>query len=246
MEYADNLRDFKILRNFMVKEALAYSPEIQGFDAVIAAQERSARSSSRAFWQPTIALQGNVSNIFAREGAGSDPISPALPPSLSGIFTRPDDVDWSIGLSVSFPVFSGGEKSAQRSQAVEKLAQLRLERAAVADRIEQRVRSALHLAGASYAGIEQARLAADAADQGLALMIDAYSRGAATIIDLIDAQNAALVAGEVAANAVFDFLIDLMEVERSIGKAVMQMTDEEREAFFTRIEHFFKTYIDHE
>jgi outer membrane protein TolC/ABC-type uncharacterized transport system substrate-binding protein len=242
MQYADNLWDFKILRSFMVEEALAYSPEIQGIDAAIAAQERAGRSASRAFWQPTVALQAKVSNMFVREGAGSDPVSISLPPSMSELFTRPDDIDWSIGLSASFPLFNGGEKYAKRSQVVEKLAQLRFEREAVTDRIEQRVRSALQLAGASYAGIEQARLAADAADQSLDLMIDAYSQGAATIIDLIDAQNAALVAGEVAANAVYDFLIDLMEVERSIGKVALQMSDEEREAFFTRIEDFFETY----
>lgn len=240
MQYADNLWDFKILRSFMVEEALAYSPEIQGIDAAIAAQERAGRSAARAFWQPTVALQASVSNIFVRKGAGSGALS--LPPSLSGLFARPDDIDWNVGLSVNFPLFNGGEKFAKRSQTIEKLAQFSLERAAVKERIEQRVRSAFHLAGASYAGIEQARLAAHAADQSLDLMVDAYSRGAATIVDLIDAQNAALVAGEVAANAVYDFLIDLMEVERSIGKAVLQMTDEEREAFFARVENFFATH----
>jgi outer membrane protein TolC len=239
MKFAENQWDFKILRKFMVEEAIEYSPEIQGLDAAIAAQDRVSRSAGRAFWQPTVALQAEVSNRFVREGAGSDPLS--LPSSFAELLASPDDTDWSIGLSVSFPLFNGGDKFARRSQAVQKLAQLRLERAAVVDRIEQRVRSALHLAGASYAGIQQARLAADAAEQSLDLMIDAYSRGAATIIDLIDAQNAALIASEVAASAVYDFLIDLMEVERSIGKAVLQMTDAERDAFFTRIEQFFRS-----
>jgi outer membrane protein TolC/ABC-type uncharacterized transport system substrate-binding protein len=242
MRYAENFWDFKILRSFMVKEAIEYSPELLSIEAAISAQERAGRSAARSFWQPTLALHAEVSNKFLEEGAGSDPPSLSLVPSMSELFGKPDDVDWSIGLSVTFPLFSGGAKLAQRSQAIEKLAQLRLERAAATDRIEQRVRSALHLAGASYAGIEQARLAAAAAGKSLDLMIDAYSRGAVTIIDIIDAQNAALVAGEVAANAVYDFLIDLMEVERSIGKVVLQMSDEEREAFFSRIEVFFETF----
>ncbi len=242
MQYADNRWDFRILRSFMVKEAIEYSPEIRGIEAAIAAQERARSSATCAFWQPTLALRAEVSSIFSEEGAGADPPSLSLPPAMSELFRDPDDLDWSIGLSATFPLFSGGTKFAKRSQALEKLTQLRFERAALAERIEQRVRSALHLAGASFAGIEQARLAAEAADQSLDLMIDAYSRGAATIIDLLDAQNATLVAGEVAANAVYDFLVDLMEVERSIGKVVLQMSDEEREAFFDRIEVFFETF----
>ena len=82
---------------------------------------------------------------------------------------------------------------------------------------EQRIRSSLHLAGASFAGIEQAREAVAAAEKSLEVVQEAYSLGSATILDLLDAQNAAFSAEQVAANAVYDFLIDLVEVERRHG-----------------------------
>ena len=92
--------------------------------------------------------------------------------------------------------------------------QLQTQRDAVRERIEQRIRVALHDIGASYPSIQLSKNAATAAKKNLDLVTEAYSRGAVSILDLLDAQNAALVAEETATNAVFDFLIDLMNLQR--------------------------------
>jgi outer membrane protein TolC len=60
------------------------------------------------------------------------------------------------------------------------------------------------------------------------------------IIDLLDAQNAALNAGLAAANAVYDFLIDLVEVERSVGKLYFLATETERSAMGSRLREYFQ------
>ena len=232
---------FKVLRSFLVKEGLGNSPELQSLNAAIAARKRILASANRAFILPTLALQGQVTNIFSREGAGSDfGGSLQLPPQFSGIFPTVDDINWNVAVNLSFPLFKGGAKFAERARAFEELSQLQTEQKSVAEKIDQRIRSALHLTGASYAGIEQARLAADAAHKTLNLVQDSYREGVVSILDLIDAQNAALISDEVAANAVYDFIIDLMEVERSIGEFDFMRTDEERAAFFNRMDNYFK------
>ena len=66
------------------------------------------------------------------------------------------------------------------------------------------------------AGITLSEDAAIAAARNLELVEDAYGRGTVSIIELLDAQNAAILAEEGAANAVYDFLLDLMEVERAM------------------------------
>ena len=48
-------------------------------------------------------------------------------------------------------------------------------------------------------------------------MSDAYASGTASITTLLDAQSAALTSAESAANAVHDFLLDLLRVERAMG-----------------------------
>ncbi len=73
----------------------------------------------------------------------------------------------------------------------------------------------------------------------MALVTDAYSRGAASLVDLLDAQNAAVVADLVAANAVYDFLADMASVERAVGRFSLLSTAEERAAFFERLEAYF-------
>jgi outer membrane protein TolC/ABC-type uncharacterized transport system substrate-binding protein len=241
LTYLGDPSTFRHFRRFMTGEALASSPEIRQFDAAIAAQERALRSASNAFWAPTIALQGTLSNRLAEGGAGTD-VSLSLPPGspdLSGAFPRPDDTNWSVGLQFSYPLFTSGARSAARSQASAELSDLRTRRQATVERIEQRIRSTLHNLGASFAAIGLSQSGATAARRNLELVTDGYGRGVASVTDLLDAQNAALVADLGAANATYDFLIDLMQTERAAGNFDFFLTAEEREAYFERLEAFF-------
>jgi outer membrane protein TolC len=140
---------------------------------------------------------------------------------------------------VSFPLFEGGSKFAARQEAAEQLARLRLQRQALEERIEQRVRSALHWLGTSHAAIHQARLAAEAAGKSLNVVEDAYSQGVVSIVDLLDAQNAALVTDLAAANAVYDFLINLMAFERAAGQFAFFMSQEDQESLLQRASDYF-------
>ena len=139
---------------------------------------------------------------------------------------------------MSIPVFLGGARFLERTQSLEEVARLEAQQSAVSERIEQRVRTALHVAGSSYASIRLAREGADAAGSNLELLSDSYSQGLVSIIDLIDAQNAALVADLSAATAVYDFLVDWVEVERAIGRFSVFMTADGRNDFFDRLEAF--------
>ncbi len=237
LNYTGNLEYFKIFRQFMVEEGLAISPELAALNAAIKAQERILRSASNSFWLPTVAVQGEFSSILTKGGAGSD-FNLSIPSPFP--FPEIDDTSWSIGLSLTFPLFKGGEKSAVRAKALRELENLRLQKEAVAERIEQRIRSGFHLTGASYVSIEQARKAAEAANKSLEVVQDAYAQGAISILRLLDAQNAAFQADQGAANAVYDFLIDLMEAERSIGRFEFFMSQDERQAWLERMKSFFK------
>ena len=90
---------------------------------------------------------------------------------------------------------------------------------------------------------EEARRAAEAARaarNNLDLVTDSYSRGVVSIIDLLDAQNASLIADEAASNAVYDFLIDFIEVERAVGRFYFLAGPEERQQLFDRADAFYR------
>jgi outer membrane protein TolC len=232
LDYFENAKILQIFRDFLVAEGLLMAPELRGLDAAIAARQRTLLSAKREFWLPTVALQGNAEQRFDKSGAGSD---------LAGS-TEQDDTLWSAGVYASLPLFTSGGKTATYRRAREELSRLKIERDAVSNRIEERIFNAIHLIRASYPGIRLSRDAAEAARKNLALVTDSYSRGIKSIIDLVDAQNQSLVANQKAANSVFGFLIDLLTVQRALGKYVLFLDDTERSAWFEKLKSFSKQF----
>jgi outer membrane protein TolC len=220
-----------VLSQFLVGEALRISPEIQRADAAIAAEERQHTAAGRAFWMPTLALQGGFSNVFSRGGAGSS--APTLPGGAT-LSTAPD-LSWQFRIQASLPLFTGFSRTATRAQTSIDLERLKVQREGVRLSLDQRVRAAMESAASTYAAIALTRDASEAANRNYELVSDAYSRGAANITTLIDAQSAAEQSAESAANAVHDFLLDLMRVERAMGDFGTLRSPEDRQAFLERL-----------
>jgi len=230
LEYVEDPKKFEVFGNFLVQEAFETAPELRQLDMSIAAQKRILLAANRAYWLPTFSFQSDVNELLAEGGSGKRDDS----------ILSQNDTEWSVGVFASFPLFSGGEKKATLNRTSEELLKLEIQRQAVAERIEERVRYAMQLTGASYPSIQLSRDAAEAAHKSLDLVKDAYARGSVSIITLLDSQYAFLVSDENAQNSVYDFLIDLMRVERSIGKFEFFLTQDDRKSFFQRLESFFK------
>lgn len=222
---------FRVLRAFLEEEAMETSPEVAALDAGIGARGRALSAAERAFWVPTVGLSGELSHLIGQDGEGSDGGS-------LGLIPTPPDTRWSVGVRASLPLLEGGARLARRRGAQESLLEMERERESVAERVRQGVRSAMHRAGASFAGIGLSRRAADAAHRNLELVADAYGKGAVSVIDLLDAQNASLVAEEGSANAELDFLLDLTDVQRAVGSFFCLDEPHARNDFLDRLERF--------
>jgi outer membrane protein TolC len=199
-QYVYSPRSYEIFVEFMVDAGLESSVEIKALDAAIAAAERALVATRRRLYIPDFFLSAEVRQVLTKSGAGTEPIDLPLPIE----FPRVDDTDWSVGLFGALQVYAGGANRAAKRRAQEELFRLQIERNAVADRVEQRIRSALMLVGASFNSIELSQAAADAAIKSLDLVSDSYVTGAVSITELLDAQAAALRASEGASNAVYD------------------------------------------
>jgi outer membrane protein TolC len=238
--YVGNKAAFRTFRKFAVEEGLRMAPELKQLDRTLAARKRLHKSAKRAFWLPSLFLYGDLSSTFHEGGAGRESaLSQSLPQQPEAALPESNNTDWSVGLRLSYPLFAGGSRFSELAEAREDLAALQLERQAAAEMIEVRIRTALHFAGASYAAISFTRSAADAAGKNLELITDAYSRGAVSVVDLLDAQNAALVADLIAASAILEFLIDLMVAQRTVGKFYSLAPEDERSALINRLEQYF-------
>jgi outer membrane protein TolC len=233
--YVSNPRLFQIFRDFMVVLTLENAQELKAIDAAIAAQDRALSSIRNSFWAPTIALQGQYSSIFEKDGAGS-----------SGGFSFPgvsiptaDDDNWSVALNLSLPLFSGGERFVAGKQANEELNRLNVERQALVERLEQRTRAAVYQAGASFSTIEETKNAEQAAIQTLNIVEESYSQGAVNILDLLDAQNNALISELLAADAIYTFINDLMNVQRAGGMSYLSSDDESYQTYINRLNDYY-------
>lgn len=227
--YMTNAWDLRQLRQFAVEYAHESSPELAQLSAGMAAQRRLVANSKRAFFVPDVALNVGWSRYLDESGAGAD--------DRSGWAL--DDTEWSASLGFSLPLFQGGQRFAERNQAGHELVQLRAQHAATAERIEQRVRAAVHRTSASLAAIELYQQAATASRENLELVDDSYSRGAVDLITLLDAQTSSLRADLAAADAVYAFLLDLMETERAGGGFSVFAAEPVRQAWLQNLEQWF-------
>lgn len=232
--YLADLNRFAPLSDFLVDAALGLAPEVQSLDAVVAAQERLLASARRAFFLPTVALQGHLSTNLLREGAGTSP-----PVGLP--VAEIPDFPWRVGLSINLPLFEGASRFARRDQTAAVLAQFRLRREIAARGIEQRIRVQLQFARASLAVVGETETAARTARRSLELVTEAFGQGLASVVDLLEAQTSALLSERGVTNAIFDHLIDLKRVERAVGQFEALSTPEERADFARRLKEYAQT-----
>jgi outer membrane protein len=234
--YVENPRGFQVFRDFQVDEGIKAAPEVRRLDALIAASERTLLNAERAYYLPDVTLEGAAVDQYAKESGGIGGL--ALPGGIAGV-TTPHVNSYVAGIGLTFPLFKGGYKKATALKSREELQQHQVERAATLQRVEEKVRTTLYQTSASFPSIRLSQKAAEAARKTLDLVEDQYARGAVDIIKLLNSQNAALTANEAAANAVYDFLIDLARVQRATGQMSFFQSAEERAAWFERLKAFF-------
>jgi outer membrane protein len=255
--YLEDPLSLAILTEYMVKEGLDRAHELHQLDAVIQAQQRALTSSRNAFFLPNIGAFVRYNNNFYKSSqprpfqlsnipAPPAGLDPSVPPYLGQLFSAvtpdlPDRHDWTVGIQFSFRVFSGLSKLANEQKAGEQLKQYQLQRQATADRLALRIRSEMQNAKSTYFAIHQTRLRLEAARKTLDLVTDSYSRGAVSILNLLDAQNAQLYANQLTTHAYYDFMITYFQLQRAMGQFDMLITPEKRDEFLQKLIQFMET-----
>ena len=227
-DFIDDPISLDILRDFLVQMGLTGSPELQQFDAAILAAERAHTAANRSFWSPDIGLTAGLDHVFSRGGEGSDIASPPAP----------DDTGWNVGIFLRLPLLEGGARFAETRRTTQETYQFMRDREATALRVERNVRSTVYEVAASRLAITLLRRAAAAARSNLAVVADNYTLGRVSLVDLIDAQTNTFNADLGAAEAVNDYLLDLMRVERAVGQFMFFVSAEDREAWIQELERF--------
>jgi len=236
--YIDNVHGFKLFRDFLTADTFAFAPEIQQISRAVEAWQRGHRSARRRYNKPVVALQGNFSRTVGESGIGKT--KPAMPAPFNSVFSYPDKNDWFVGLNVSIPLFEGGDRPAAVKEAEANLKKLETDREFLMQRLELNTRASLEDARASFSSIRLSGTRAEYAAKTLDLVQSAYTRGAVNILDLIDAQNASLVAREASTNSVFTFLSDFVKVCRAVGTFDFMLSPQTSSSWYERLEYFYR------
>ena len=227
--FVDNAAVWEYFQDFSVQKSLSQSPELMQVDQLRAAQERQVLAAKRKYYVPELTLGGNVGTNLSSGGAGSGA-------TVIGL----DDKSWTVSLSASWPLFTSGALRARLNQDRYSLMRIERNRDAIAEQLEARTRVALHRASGTYPSLEFSSEAAEAANENLELVTEAYGAGAVSVTDLIDAQNAALSAELRAVDARYAYLIDVVDVLRATADFSLLIDPGSTEAWFQEVESYIR------
>ncbi|MCZ2076451.1 MAG: TolC family protein [Bryobacterales bacterium] len=182
------------------KEAQRRRPELQRLSIALrsaAAQIDLARAESR--------LRLDFASTYG--------IMARMPENLA----NPQFARWTVGLNFTLPVFDGFRRSGLVWQATANERAARLER----QKMEQQVRLALsqgldNLAAARET-VEASRAAVNEAERVLSMTQDNYKYGAATTLDIVDAQTAVSLAGTNLLRGLHDYSVARAELKWTMG-----------------------------
>ncbi len=226
-----NYRDLKRFSDFLVEEAINNLPELKQINFSLAAQERLRKSLSRRFYLPSIALNGSLTDVVNRWEVSENPQFPS----------PIDQPTWNIGIGLQYPIFQGGTRNLDLQRTKIAIDQLGDQRMNLRRQLDVRVRASLENASATFVEVELSRKAADAAKKNFDIVQDSYSQGIVNVTNLIDAQNVAIATALSAQNAIYQFVIDFLNVERSIGNYYFLSSEGERDAFFEKLIIYMNT-----
>lgn len=178
---------------------------------------------------PTVALQGQYNHIFSRHGKGTTPL-----PGFSVL-----NSNYNVALNVSIPIFNRNQNTINLQTAKIQKEQIELNRANSELNIAANVRNGVLNLVNQVSNIELSKVSEQTAQEALELTQASYKEGAVTVIQLIDAQNNYINAQLAKANAVYNFLINALQLERNIGYFFLLHSPEENQNFTQR----FKEYL---
>ena len=227
-EYIDTPKSLSIYTGFLIREAIHNAPEIKRVAANINALQRSLRSFEMARFVPTIGLGAEWQRVLSRSGTGSDVVG-----------VNPIDNPWNVSLSASLPLFQGGTTRINIQQTYIKINKLEDQRTRLMRVLESNVRATMLDVIVKAVNLESSQESAELADKSLALVQDGYAQGRVSIVNLVDAQNAALAARLSALGSEYEFLISVLKTERAVGKFSLLSTPEEQQNFLNRFEVYF-------
>ena len=213
---------------FLIQESKANAPELKALNYNLEATNRTIKLNGAGRFLPTVALQGQYNRVFDRNGIGS-----IAPPGSAFL-----DSNYNIGLNVSIPILNSNQTNINRQTALIQKDQLAINKENTALSIAVNIRSIVLDVINQISNIELSKVSEDTANEALELIQTSYSSGAVNIVQLIDAQNNYLNAQIASVSAVYNYMINALQLERYLGYYFLLNSEADNEKFDERFIEF--------
>ena len=235
-KYLQSPAELELFSKFLVQEGIENYPSEKQIRANQSAIERQLTMNKRLFYTPTVAIQGQANNIFDRSGAGSEPVSfiPGVEPN------DPIDFSWNVAVSASLPIFQKNQRRLNTQRTMIQLDQLGYQKRSLDQNVEFAIRSRMLDVVGSGTNVNFSKISSENSEKNFKIVQDNYKKGTVSIIQLIDAQKAALSARQAYANSVYNYLLSFIALENSLGRYSILTSDEERNQFIQRYIQFIQ------
>lgn len=227
-ELLDNPTTREPFISFLIEEAKKNAPELKSLDYNLKATERNIKLSGSNRFIPTVALQGQYNRTFGRNGIGS-----TLPAGAAFI-----NGNYNAGLNLSIPIFNQNQNNINKQTAIIQKDQIEINRQNSELNIAANVRNGVLNLVNEISNIELSKVSEQTAKESLELTQSSYQEGAVNFVQLIDAQNNYLNAQLSKANAVYNFLINAIQLERNISYYFLLHSKAENNDFTLRFQDY--------
>lgn len=231
-KYVVTAKDISTFSNFLVEEAMLLNPNKKSIIEQIKALDRQRQQNKALLYSPDISLQAQTTQIFLRDGKGSQEI-------LGNEFLNNS---WSVGIGLSYPIFAGTARSIDLKRSSIQLDMLNNSRTQLDNDLQLAIRSSLLNAVSASTNIDFSKIASENAENNFDLIQLRYGEGDVDITQLIDAQRAALQAKLRYAVSVYDYLRSQLSLQYAVGFFSMFSSDGEVKEFQNRFLQYKNKY----
>ena len=227
-ELLDNPSLREPFTSFLIAEAKKNAPELKSLDYNLIAIDRNIKLNTYGRFLPTLSLQAQYSETFSRAGAGKSA------PQGFGLV----DNSYNAVANVTIPILNRNRANINLKTSKIQKEQLEINQADIELLLDVNVRNGILNLVNEISNIKLSKISEEAARESLELTQTSYSSGAVAIIELIDSQNNFLNARLSKANAIYNYLINALQLERFLGYYFVLNTDADNEAFTQRFFEF--------
>ena len=220
-----NLSEFERFGAFLMQYSVLASPELASFDYGLIGQGILLRQKKRRFYLPDVALTASADRVTSRSSFQD----------LDG------QNQMSVGIELSFPIFTGGARRAELKKQQAEIRKLSWQREQAVQQIEQNALSAKNNIGRAHPNILLNRVSLGAAENLYQSVLQKYSLGTTDYLTLLDAQQAQLVQRQQAALAVYQYLFEIHRLQRSIAWFEFEKSEKEKDEWIQLLVEFLES-----